>query len=147
MATDGRYLESENLPLTTIKGVILLDGAGYDISKVMETPTGARIRLLYEGVFGTEEAGWKEASPIAHVAKDKGIPPFLIFHAGDRGESKLQSEGLATALKDAGVSVDVIHSAKKTHSSLNQELGQPGDEPTRFVFQFVDGIRAKTGSQ
>jgi acetyl esterase/lipase len=146
-ATDKAYLKSEDLPLTTIKGVILLDGAGYDIPKDMETQQGPRIRLLYQGVFGTDEAGWKEASPITHVGQDKGIAPFLVFHAGDRQETRLQSERLVNVLKGAGVSARLIHADQKTHATINQQLGQREDEPTRRVFEFVDSIRAKTGRQ
>ena len=59
----------------------------------------------YSGVFGDSECQ-KELSPITHVARGKGIPPFLILHVADRPDSKAQSGMLAGALQDAGVSAD-----------------------------------------
>lgn len=140
VSTDDRYLKSQGLPLSIIKGVILLDGAGYNIPDRFEAAPPVAKRMA-EGVFGSDRETQKDASPIAHVAKDKGIPPFLIIHVADRAESKAQSHEFAEALGKAGVAAEVVPAEGKTHGSLNQELGQPGDKPTEAVFAFLGRLK------
>ena len=139
ITTDGRYLKKEGLPLKTIKGVVLLDGAAYDIPKQIAS---ARLlgKRLYESVFGTDESKQKNASPITHVAMGKGIPPFLLLHVAGREASRSQSESLAKELRKAGVFAKVVAAKGKTHETINRELGKAGDEPTRVVFEFLDGL-------
>jgi arylformamidase len=80
VGSDGRYLAKEELKLSDLSGVILLDGAGYDIPRQIEQTSLPRAKTMYTTVFTADEAKQKEASPITHVAKGKGIPPFLILH-------------------------------------------------------------------
>lgn len=140
VATDDRYLKAQGLPLSTIKGTILLDGAGYNIPDRFEAAPPAARRMA-EGVFGGDKETQKDASPITHVSKDKGISPFLIIHVADRAESKAQSHEFADALRKAGVAAEVVPAEGKTHGSLNQELGQPGDKPTEAVFAFLNLLK------
>jgi acetyl esterase/lipase len=138
VSTDGRRLGAHGKGLGIIKGVILLDGAGYDIPAVMtgeDRRPGAR--TTYARAFGTDEAGWRDASPIAHVAAGKGIPPFLIFHAGAREASEVQAQALAGALGAAGVAARVVHAPGKDHGSINRDIGTPGDGPTRAILAFL----------
>jgi len=142
VATDERYLEAEQLPLATVKGVILLDGAGYDISQRLES-AGPRGGGLYRTVFGADEVTWKDASPISHVAEAKGIPPFLILHVADRVVSKLMSEGFAQTLRQAGVSAKVVPAEGKTHATINHDIGKLGDEPSQAIFEFLEDIKKR----
>jgi acetyl esterase/lipase len=93
VATDGRYLERAGLKLADLSGVILLDGAGFDIPRQVRQSMLPRNRNLYTTVFTQDEATQRDASPITHVARDKGIPPFLILQVASRPDSKAQSEG------------------------------------------------------
>jgi acetyl esterase/lipase len=140
VATDRRYLEAEGLGLAVLSGVLLLDGAGYDIPRQVREARVRRMRDLYEGVFTEDEETQKDASPITHVAADKGIPPFLILHVAGRKDSQAQSEGLAARLADAGVEARVVPAEGKTHATINRELGMPDDEPTRVVFEYLEGL-------
>ena len=92
---------------------------------------------MYTTVFTEDEATQKDASPITHVAGDKGIPPFLILHVAGRRDSKAQSDGLAARLREAGVEAKVVPAEGKTHATINRELGQPDDAPTKDVFEFL----------
>lgn len=138
VATDGRYLEAEGLTFSLLKGIILLDGGGYDIPRIIEFH-----QLLYGRVytipFGEDPVVWRDASPITHVAEGKGIPPFLIIYVGNREISRLKAEWLSQALQEAEVATKVLGASDKTHDSLDQELGKPGDEITKQVFDFLSG--------
>ncbi len=77
----------------------------------------------------------KQLSPITHVAKDKGIPPFLILHVADRPDSTSQSRAFAKALNEAGVKAKLVPGKDKNHATIRRELGLPNDKPTKAVFE------------
>lgn len=137
--TDGRYLENAGLKLSDLSGVILLDGAGYDIPQQIRQAVLPRMKAMYTGVFTEDEATQKDASPVTHVAKDKGIPSFLILHVASRRDSKAQSEELAARLRESGVEAKVVPAEGKNHATINRELGQPEDAPMKAVFVFLRG--------
>lgn len=142
VCTDERYLKAEGLPLSSIKGCIPVDTAAYDVP---ERAKGAGPVRAASGanVFGPDEAIQKELSPIAHIAKGKGIPPFLILHVASRPDSRAQSQAFAKTLQESGVDVNVVPAAGKTHGTINRDLGLPEDVPTKAVFQFLDRVRQK----
>lgn len=130
--------------LKNLSGVALLDGGTYDIATAMQT-TARKVENLTP-VFGDDPVVWKQASPLFHVAKGKGIPPFLIIHVASREDSGAQSRDLAKALNDAGVKAEVKPAQNKTHATLNKELGQANDAPTAEVFNFLRGLLASRAS-
>jgi hypothetical protein len=73
------------------------------------------------------------------VHPGKLYPPFLIFHVGLREDSHEQAELLAGKLRQAGGRAVTSHERAKNHITINRELGEPGDEPTRKVFEFLEG--------
>jgi len=143
VATDGRYLEREGLKLADLSGVILLDGACYDIPRQIEQAPLPGLKALYLGVFGDRESVQKDASPIRHVARGTGIPPFLILHVARRRDSKAQANELAARLQEAGVEAKVVPAEGKSHMTINRELGQPGDPPTQAMFEFLGQHRKR----
>jgi acetyl esterase/lipase len=140
VAADERPLKAAGKDLAILKGVIPLDTQAYDVSSVMKQNQGA---LLYRQVFGDDPAGWKDASPLAHVAAGKGIPPFLIFHTTGTAERGPQAQALAKALEEAGISARVVPVPKESHGQLNQTLGQPGDPETEEVMKFIESVLPK----
>jgi acetyl esterase/lipase len=147
VGTDGRYLEKAGLKLSDVSGVILLDGAGYDIPKQIQQALLPRMKAMYTGVFTEDEATQKDASPVTHVAKGKGIPPFLILHVASRRDSKAQSEELATKLRESGVEAKVVSAEGKTHATINRELGQHDDALSKAVFGFLRDPCEKSGTK
>ncbi|MDG3007841.1 alpha/beta hydrolase [Paludisphaera mucosa] len=136
-ATDERYLKDAGLDLGALSGAILVDGAGYDVPRQVRESVMPRIRAMYTGVFGEDLKIQQDASPIAHVAGGKGVPPFLLLHVG-RADSRAQSGALAARLREAGVAATLAPFPSKTHMTINREMGQAGDKPTQAVFDFLD---------
>jgi len=136
VCTDQQYLAAKSLSLANIKGCIPVDTAVYDAAKQIRDRGRFRSRN-YTAAFGNELASQKEYSPINHVEKDKGIPPFLILHVASRKDSSAQSQAFARALREAAVTAKVVAGHGKDHASINRELGLPGDEPTKAVFEFL----------
>ncbi len=115
-----------------------VDGDTYDVPMQIGM-VEKRIAGIYRRKFG-DEATQKDLSPVAHVAKGKGIPPFLILHVADHPETKAQSRRLAKALQEAGVSARAFPAEGKNHTSINADLGLPEDKPTKALFEFVGSV-------
>ncbi len=137
VATDESRLAEYGLPLSTIRGVVLLDGAGYDLSSEGRV-VGGRLTDMYDQAFTSDPSVQQDASPIHHVEPGKGIPPFLVTHIQSRRGSKLMSERLAQRLTDAGVEAAVYSAEGETHGSINQSFGTQGHATTDTVMQWLD---------
>jgi arylformamidase len=148
ICTDDRYLKAEGLSLASIKGCVPVDADTFypalQIDTVEARP-GAKRPSSYRTKF--PEGNDRELSSVLYVAKDKGIPPFLILHIAGHPESgtAIQALVLANALQVAGVPVQVVAAEGKTHNTLDSDLGLPEDKPTKAVFDFVDAILKKRG--
>jgi arylformamidase len=142
VATDERRLKKHGKDLSVIKGVILLDGAGYDIPPQMKGLSffGGILREMYVNAFTTDENIQKDASPYYHIGKGKNIPPFLIFTAGGRIASVNQSKKMVEALQKAGVQAETIDDIDKNHGSINRNFGLSEEMITRRSKDFLDGI-------
>jgi arylformamidase len=141
---DDRYLKAEGLSLAIIKGCVPVDGDTYDVPAIIETAeTRHRVHGLppikfgHREKFGNDPAKHRDYSAVTHVAKDKGIPPFLIMHVAGHPDTGAQSQRLANALKGAGVSVRVYGAPESTHNKINADIGSPGDPGTAELFKFV----------
>ena len=88
--------------------------------------------------FGDDPQAQREASPITHVAAGKRYPPFLIFHVGQRRDSREQAESLAERLRAAGGEATTVHEPDETHLTLNRELGVAGNGPTAKILEFLE---------
>ena len=77
------------------------------------------------------------------MAKDKGIPPFLILHVADHPDTSAQAQRLGAVLNDAGIPATLFGGKETTHTRINENLGQPDDPATIAVFQFVDAALKK----
>jgi acetyl esterase/lipase len=137
VTTDARYLKEAKLQPKDVAGVVLLDGAAYDIPRQVEIAPLPRMRAIYTDAFGTDPADHRDASPITHVAAGKGFPPFLILSVATRRDGRLQSEALSKALTDAGTSAKLFSAEDKTHATISGDFGTPGDKPTAAVFEFL----------
>jgi arylformamidase len=141
---DDRYLKAEGLSLAIIKGCVPVDGDTYDVPAIIETAeTRCRVHGLPQAKFGHREkfgndpAKHRDFSAVTHVAKDKGIPPFLILHVAEHPDTRAQAQRLAIALKGADVPVTVFGARESTHNKLNADLGRPDDPATKALLAFL----------
>jgi arylformamidase len=145
ICTDDRYLKAEGLSLAIIKGCVPVDGDTYDVPAIIETAeTRSRVhgqpqaKSGHREKFGNDPAKHRDFSAVTHVAKDKGIPPFLIMHVAEHPDTSAQAERLADVLKSAGVTVRVFGARESTHNKINADLGRPDDPGTKALFDFID---------
>lgn len=144
LCTDERYLQAGGVPFSHVKGCVPVDGDTYDVpASVAISDTRCRVYGLPEpkaghrAKFGTAEQQ-ADYSAVNHVAKDKGIPPFLILHVATHPDTTLQAQELAKVLKQAGISTKVFAAKDTDHTKLNDNLGVAGDPATKELFDFVD---------
>jgi arylformamidase len=141
---DDRYLKAEGLSLAIIKGCVPIDGDTYDVPAIIETAeTRRRVhgqpqpKLGHREKFGNDPAKHRDFSAVTHVAKDKGIPPFLIMHVAEHPDTSAQAQRLANVLKNAGVTVRIFGAQESSHNKINADLGLPENPGTKALFEFV----------
>ncbi|KPP86650.1 alpha/beta hydrolase [Erythrobacter sp. HL-111] len=133
VATDPRYAGEA---FDAVRGVVLLDGAGYDVKAQM---AGAAPELwqVYFNAFTADEAVQEALSPITHVG-GKDAPHWLALHVEGREASQVQSEMLAERLRAAGVRAEAVAIEGTDHGRMNRELGtEAGEAQTRAVDAFL----------
>src|SRR6185503_18409811 len=126
---DDRYLKAEGLSLAIIKDCVPVDGDTYDVPAIIETvETRQRVhglpmpRFGHRIKFGNDPAKHRDYSAVTHVAKGKGIPPFLILHVADHPDTSAQAERLEAVLKGAGIRTKRFAAGETNHSKLNENL-------------------------
>jgi len=147
ICTDDRYLKAEGLSFEIIKGCVPVDGDTYDVPAIITTAeTRRRVHHQPQATFGHREKFGNDPnlhidfSAVTHVARDKGIPPFLILYVNDHPDNSAQAQRFGTVLKEAGVNT-TLHGAKNTdHSKLNDDLGLPDDPATKVLFDFLEQV-------
>src|SRR3954469_13381809 len=109
LCTDERYLKAEGIAFTDLIGCVPVDGDTYDLPAIIETEeTRCRVhgqpqpQFGHREKFGATAEKFREYSAVTHVAKGKGIPPFLILHVADHPDTTAQAFRLGTVLKAAG---------------------------------------------
>jgi len=139
VGTDPQFLKAAGVPMTAVKGVILLDGAGYDVPTQASAEMNL-VRPMYEAAFSTDPKRQAALSPTQHAAAPN-VARWLILPIQSRADSQAQSRGLAAALTKAGASATVVVVPGESHGSLNKGLGEAGDFATEQVGQFLAGLR------
>jgi acetyl esterase/lipase len=147
---DDRYLRAEGVPFSVLMGCVPVDGDTYDVPAIIETgETRRRVhgqplpKFGHREKFGNDPEKHRDFSAVTHVARGKGIPPFLILHVAEHPDVTAQAQRLAAALKEAGIPARVFGGRETTHNKLSADLGLPDDPATQALYQFLDGILKK----
>ncbi len=148
LCIDDRYLQEVDVPLEVLRGCVPVDGDTYDIPAIIAT---AEFRQTLHGLplptyghrvkFGNDPKKHIDFSAVTHVAKGKGIPPFLILYVAGHPDVTAQALRLANVLRRAEVSVDLFAAPDTTHSRLNDHLGRDDDPATIELWKFLDRIQ------
>ena len=137
IASDETYLHEAGLGPGALRGVILLDSAAYDVEQLMRSPEGQA--EPFRPAFGDDPAQWRRVSPRAKIGPGKSIPPHLLLLSTTNGQRRPAAEGLAGALRAARVYAHIVDACRfRDHTTINEQLGRPGDPPTAAVQAFLD---------
>ena len=142
---DDRYLAEQNVPFTVLQGCVPVDGDTYDIPKIIMTAEhrqtlygGKMFTFGHRQKFGNDPEKHVDFSAVTHVARDKGIPPFLILYFSGNPDTRVQARRLEAVLKEAEIPAKAYGKRDSNHSRLNNELGVPDDPATQELYQFLD---------
>jgi arylformamidase len=144
ICVDDRYAKAEGVPLTMIKGCVPVDADTFDVPAIIEVAE-TRARAHHQPLptnghrqkFGNDPVKHIDFSTVTHVARDKGIPPFLILHIGGNPDTGAQARRLGAVLQAAGISARIVVGREATHGSLNDNIGAGNDVVTKELFAFV----------
>jgi len=150
LCTDDRYLKAEGASFDSLIGSVPVDGDTYDVPAIIETAeTRLRAHHLPPRVnghrekFGNTPENHINFSAVTHVAKGKGIPPFLILHVAAHPDTSAQAQRLGSVLKEASVPTTIFGAKDTSHVKLNDDLGLPDDPATKAFGEFVAAILKK----
>jgi arylformamidase len=150
VCTDERYLKAEGLPLSAIRACVPVDGDTYDVTLQVETGAARRRSLGqpepkfgHREKFGGADEMLRDLSAVYHVARGKGIPPFLLVHVGDHPDKAAQTKQLQDALTEVGLPVKTFAAPATDHVRINANLGQPDDPATKAVLQFLAEVMSE----
>ena len=140
-------MKAEGVPFDVLKGCVPVDGDTYDLPAIIVT---AELRQTVHGLplptfghrvkFGNDPKKHIEFSAVTHVAKGKGIPPFLILHVAGHPDTTAQAARLGAVLQKAEIPVKVFGAKETTHSKLNADLGLSDDPTTQELFKFLEPL-------
>ena len=141
---DDRYLKAEGVPFEVLKGCVPVDGDTYDVPAIIETAETRRrvhgqpqAKFGHREKFGNDPQKHRDFSAVTHVAKGKGIPPFLILHVAEHPDTTAQAQRLGAVLKDAGIPATVFGAKETNHGRINADIGLPDDPVSKALFDFV----------
>jgi len=138
IGTDPAYLAAHHIPLSALSGIVLLDGAGYDVPTQMQR-AGPFLRRMYARAFGEDAAFQASVSPTLQAAAPNA-GRFLILHITSRpDDSGAQSQRLAEALRRAGTPAEVV-AVDNTHAEIFRLFGQPGHVATARTDAFARDV-------
>ncbi len=144
VCVDDRYLKAEGVSFDVLKGCVPVDGDTYDVSAIIETAETRRrvhgqpqVKFGHREKFGHDPQKHRDFSAVTHVAKGKGIPPFLILHVAEHPDTTAQAQSLGSILKDAGIPVTVFGAKETNHGRINADIGLPEDPVSKALFDFV----------
>lgn len=132
LGTNERFLQQAGVAPASVRGVVSLDTAVYDLPKLLAGGAGE----IHQRVFGDGQDA-EEVSPWHHVRYDAPHPAFLVFYSEGRPAAVTQTIPFAERLKAAGHAATVTEAVGRSHRQLNQMLGTEGDVPTAQILRFL----------
>jgi acetyl esterase/lipase len=127
LATNQKYLNNEQLPVTVFSGVVPIDTEGFDVEETINSG-GPVLKKFYRNAFGNDVKLWEDASPIKQIEKGEALPPYwLLFERGS--DSRVQQmKVFAGTLRKNQVKVKIVDATGLTHMAVNKRIGKSFDQ-------------------
>ncbi|MBX2971131.1 MAG: alpha/beta hydrolase [Cyclobacteriaceae bacterium] len=142
ITVNQKYLDEAKGSLDMIKGVISIDGLGFDVAKIVPDNNN-KVKDWCLDTFGLTEREWQEASPVTHIKPGIKVPPIFLAYSGVQTPTESDALNLARKFKDSGVSIQVKSYAKKNSLSIHREFGKEGDPVGQDVLVFLQDCLRK----
>ncbi len=142
LATDAERLQVHGLGLDVIKAVVPIDIGVYDMARMLTSAQGKR----WISVFSDDPERLRDASPLWQAEADTGVAPFLMLMAGSEPGKAAGMDAMLARLAEIGVEGTRVNAPRKTHGSINQQIGSVDDAITRAVVEFFTEKLAPAGT-
>lgn len=137
VASDEELLGEYGMEPSDLNGVVLLDGAGYDIPNQMNSRAlSGTTRKMYENAFGENQDVWVQASPTLQAKPGDDLPPLLAVHI-DRYRSRLETPKLVEAWQKTGAEAQLHYAPEPDHKGINTNIGIKKDPDSQVVEAFI----------
>ena len=140
VGTDPDYLRAVGLDYGALRGVVAIDGAGYDVPKQMAA-AGSFMHKTYAQVFGMDRVREEKLSPTIQAAAPNA-PAFVLLHIA-RPDGIAQAKELADALAAASTPVERRQfegTGLRGHMAINRLLGDPAYPATWMLDAWLDRV-------
>lgn len=135
LATDPRHLEAAGVDFAALRGVILLNGDGFDLV-ARATDNSGRLRGELEDVFGADDA-LRRHSPINHLAPPNA-PAFLLVVESRRASFTEHSHGFSELLTSAGIDNRLVLIPRNIRSTSVHMFGTRDTEWNAAAAEFLE---------
>ena len=137
LSVDESYMKKSGGSIDMIKGVILVDGLGYDMPLLMDNTSG-RAKEKYANAIGDSRGSWEDASPFNFIKENVRIPPILILYSGDGTDiTGIEAKRLAERLQGVRSPYRIYQYPKKNNVSLNRDIGKAEDKSNDDILKFL----------
>lgn len=140
IATIEGYLSKYNIPLTSIKAAINLDGVGLNLDSLIRSINGS-FRNEFINAFGENPENWKKASPTLNFKKDKNLARILLVCQDNKFRSKFSYE-FYEQLTKYGINSAVYLAYDFDHNDILMNFCSDESELTRVytknIFNFME---------
>lgn len=145
VATDTQYAGDA---FAAVRGVIPIDGAGYDVPLQMRQAGRFMLERTYRPAFGDDVARQRALSPITHVG-GRDAPDWLLLFVTARDDARTQSDNLAAALARTGaraqsLAVEAGNGEMRAHRAINVEFGTASyaaNDAIRALMRRIEGAQ------
>jgi acetyl esterase/lipase len=142
ITVNKKYLDEAQGSLDMIKGVISVDGLGFDVAKIIPDNNN-KVKDWCLDTFGLTEQEWREASPVTHIIPGIKVPPMFVAYSGVQTPTESDAMNLARKFKESGITIQVKSYAKKNSLSIHREFGKEGDPVGQDVLVFLQDCLRK----
>lgn len=142
ITVNQRYLNEARGSLDMIKGVVSIDGLGFDVSRIIPDSNN-KVKDWCLDTFGLTEREWQEASPVTHIKLGLKVPPMFVVYSGVQTPTESDAMSLARAFQEAGTSIKVKSYPRKNSLSIHREFGKEGDLVGQDVLAFLQDCLRK----
>jgi hypothetical protein len=98
---------------------------------------------IYAQAFGSDPAGWEDASPLHQAQKAKSKLPDMWMGVAENARKLANVRRFADVVKASRAKAEIMDvTSTKTHATINREFGTDGDPVTASAFAFAQRAAA-----
>ena len=145
--TNSKYINSKNIILPIIKGVILLDAGPYlsldDLdfleSQITSDNYYKEVYSSWVKAFGSSRHEWNDALPLSNLNPLSYLPPFILLHS-DHIYRVIPNQRFEHALISIEKKVKRVEIINKGHLQFLSDIGSQEDHSvlSKSIIDFIN---------